>query len=89
MWSSRFARLPIRYLGNEDCDISGYRFRRCQFGIRLAAIAGLRIAQKRVTFATNYLVFDVLLASTIGSLASGASWTWKGHSAYSSLGCQR
>ena len=57
MWSSRFARLPIRYLRNCDFDISGYRFRSGQFGMRLAELAVLRIAQKRVTFATNYLVF--------------------------------
>ena len=89
MWPSRFARLDIRYLRNEDSDISGYRFRRCQFGMRNPLLGDVRNSQKCAILATNYLVFAVLLASTIGSLASGASWTWKGRSAYSSLGCQR
>ena len=74
MWPSRFARLDIRYLRNWDIDISGYRFRSGQFGMRNPLLGDVRNSQKCASLATNYLVFwqpDAIVAKYI---FSGVPW---------------
>ena len=69
-----FARLPIRYLRNRDSDISGYRFRRSQFGMRNPLMGDIRNSQKCASLATNYLVFWQPDAIVTKYIFSGVPW---------------